>query len=250
MQPALAHEFWIEPERFQLAPDENLVARFKNGENFEGINLGFFEHRSKRFDLVSGGDVQPLMPRAGDIPVLDMAMPEPGLIIVAHETEASTIRYSDWADFQAFANHKGFPDIRTRHLERDLPETGFSELYTRHAKALVRVGDGSGSDRALDHETEFVALTNPYTEDLSAGFQLQLFYRGAPRADAQVEIFERTPEGEVRVSITRTDAEGRATVPVQPGHAYLLDAVVLRPGPEGAEHAWETLWASLTFEVP
>ena len=81
---------------------------------------------------------------------------------------------------------------------------------------------------------------------------VQVFYQGQPRANAQVELFDRAPDGTVTATTTRTDGQGRAFLSVQPGHMYLADHVVMRERdpaePEGA--AWESLWASLSFEVP
>ena len=83
---------------------------------------------------------------------------------------------------------------------------------------------------------------------------MRLLYQGGPRADAQIEIFERDARGAVTITTLRTDSAGEARIPVKPGHDYLLDAVVLRePAPDlAAEHdaVWETLWAALTFGVP
>ncbi len=56
------------------------------------------------------------------------------------------------------------------------------------------------------------------------------------------------------ITTVRTDKAGVAVVPVLAGHAYMLDAVVLRePDARLTEQigaAWETLWANLTFGVP
>lgn len=248
--PVSAHEFWIAPEPYQVAVGETFTAQFKNGENFEGINLGFFDRRSERFDYTLDGETRALSPRIGNIPVLDMQAPAEGLMVIAHETTPSSVTYKEWTKFQSFAEHKDFPDIRTRHLARDLPEEGFSESYTRHVKALIGVGSSEGSDSVLGLETEFVALANPYTDDLTDGFPVQLLYQGAPRADAQIEVFARDAAGAVSVSLYRTDDEGRARIPVNSGSEYLLDAVVLRESPQDAKDVWETLWAALTFRVP
>lgn len=248
--PLFAHEFWIAPEKYQLSQGDTLIAQFKNGENFKGINLGFFERRSERFEWIIGDRTEPLSPRQGNIPVLDMVVPEDGLMVIAHETTASKITYRTWDEFQAFADHKDFPDIRERHVARGLPEDGFVESYTRHAKALVGLGSATGADRALGLETEFVALANPYAAPMSETFPVQLFYQGQPRADAQIEIFDRATDGTVTVTLARTDSEGRASIPIQAGHEYLLDAVVLRESPEGSDTAWDTLWAALTFQIP
>ena len=99
-------------------------------------------------------------------------------------------------------------------------------------------------------ETEFIALSNPYTDDLTQGMAVQILYQGAPRADAQIEIFDRAPDDEVTITTLQTDAEGRASIPVKPGHSYLLDAVVLREAPKGGDAVWQTLWAAITFSVP
>ena len=74
----------------------------------------------------------------------------------------------------------------------------------------------------------------------------------APRAAAQVELFEKTEDGKVQITFHRTDETGHVRVPVQRGRRYLADAVVMRPldaaTSDGA--VWESLWASLTFAVP
>ena len=126
---------------------------------------------------------------------------------------------------------------------------GFTERYSRHAKSLIAVGSGAGSDRESGLETEFVALENPYTFKGDT-LPVQLFYQQKPRAAAQVEIFERAPDDSVSITLTQTDTEGRADIPVKPGHTYLLDAVVLRPSDPETGAIWETLWAALTFAVP
>ncbi len=99
-------------------------------------------------------------------------------------------------------------------------------------------------------ETEFVALANPYTADMDLGLPVQLLYQDAPRPGAQVEVFDRAPDGTVRVTTAQTDAKGIALIPVSPGHEYLLDAVFLRPAPDLDEAVWESHWASITFKIP
>jgi hypothetical protein len=81
---------------------------------------------------------------------------------------------------------------------------------------------------------------------------LQVFYDRKPRADVQIELFERAPDGSVAITTHRTDADGRAVVPVRPGHTYLADAVAMRPldGSKGNGAVWHSDWAALTFAVP
>ena len=251
---ASAHEFWIEPEKFQVESGAPLVADLRNGQNFSGSSMGYFTKRIARFELIQGADITAVEGRMGDVPALQTTAPGDGLLVILHQTAPTRLTYATWDKFQAFADHKDFPDIHARHQARGLPEEGFSEIYTRFVKALVAVGSGAGADKNQGMETEFVALANPYTDDLAQGLPVQLFYKGLPRGDAQVEVFERDADGLVKIILLRTDAEGRTRIPVAPGHSYLLDAVVLRPAPqgdaEGDTAAWESLWAGLSFAVP
>ncbi|WP_272004366.1 DUF4198 domain-containing protein [Roseovarius sp. ZX-A-9] len=251
---AVAHEFWIEPQEFQVETGAPLTASLRNGQHFEGITLAYFDRRIIRFDWRMGGNVTPVTGRAGDNPALNLAAPEAGLMVLTYQSTASEVRYKTWEKFAQFAEHKSFADIQARHRARDLPDADFTEVYTRYAKSLIAIGAGMGADRATGLEIEIVALQNPYTRSETGPLPVQVLYQDAPRADAQVEIFERAPDGTVVVTTIRTDDAGIAQIPVRPGHAYLLDNVVLRvPAPAVAEAhgaVWETLWASLTFAVP
>ena len=247
--PAFGHEFWIEPHSYQVTPGEPVSADLVNGQSFKGARLPYFETRTARFELVAGGETRIHEGRMGDLPALAGINAPSGLLTVIHETRPETLVYKTWEKFEAFAQHKDFADIRARHAERGLPFEDFTERYTRHAKALIAVGDGAGADRALGLETEFVAEKNPYTM-ASDVLPVRLLYQGQPRADAQIEVFERAPGGEVTVFLLRSDLGGGADIPVKPGHEYLLDAVVLRPADPDSGAVWESLWAALTFAVP
>lgn len=251
---ARSHELWIEPRDFQVEAGETLEADLRNGEEFRGVSLAFFDNRSTRFELVLGEQTHPVTGRMGDTPAIAMPVEGEGLLVILHESTPSRLTYQKWDKFLAFAEHKDFPEAAVVHEAEGWPREGFRERYTRHAKALVAVGSGAGEDRAFGMDTEFVARTNPYEADFAGTMVVDLFYRGQPRADAQVEVFDRAADGTVSVSLYRTDAAGRAAVPVTPGHDYLFDAVVLRKAPPAPDTpgapVWETLWAALTFHVP
>ncbi|NRB34525.1 MAG: DUF4198 domain-containing protein [Rhodobacteraceae bacterium] len=246
---AIGHEFWLDPAAYQVEKGERVQVSMRNGEAFEGFELAYFSTRSTRFDQVMGDGLEAIEARPGDLPAFDRVVDQSGLLILAHETAAASITYKEWEKFAAFAKHKDFPDITARHEARGLARDGFSESYTRHVKTLVGVGDARGADRALGLRTEFVALANPYTDDLTA-LPVQLLLDGAPRVDAQVEIFDRAPDGTVTITLQRTDDDGQTTIPVTQGHSYLLDAVVLAEASEEDKAVWSTFWAALTFAIP
>jgi uncharacterized GH25 family protein len=250
--PLGAHEFWIEPESFVIAPEEPVVAALHVGSELKGATYSYNPMNFTRFDIVTDAGVETVEGRAGDLPALNMVPEGSGLATVVHVTRDYSLTYREWEKFTAFCEHKDFTWAVDRHLERGLGQDLVYERYSRHAKSLVALGDGAGADREVGLLTEIVALANPYTDDLSGGFPVRVLYEGAPRADVQVELFERDSAGEVSIRLYRTDAEGRAVVDVTPGHFYLVDAVVMRElePVEEKDPAWESLWASLTFQVP
>lgn len=250
---AVAHELWLEPLDYQVDIGGQLQVQIKNGQDFAGTTLPFIDRRFRHFIVYNDGRGVKVTGRNGDVPALNMAASREGLNIVAYQSTAADISYENWEKFQKFVDHKDFGDVRPLHDARGLPDAGFTESYTRYSKSLVGVGGGAGADVRIGLETELVALTNPYTDDLSDGFKVQLFYGQDQRIDEQVEVFAMAPDGTVDVSYVRTNGDGVATVPVQSGTTYQLDAVVLRDatGQAAADGAvYETLWANLTFHAP
>jgi len=252
--PAGAHEFWIEPLAYQVGSDDNLTAHIVNGQDFEGVKLPFVPRRFAHFVAFSGSTINNVDSRTGDSPALDQAPVAEGLNVVAYQARNAEVTYETWEKFQKFLDHKDLGDQRAAHDARGFPAEGFKEIYSRYSKTLIGVGSGAGADKRLGLDTEIVALTNPYTDDLTGGMRVQVFYKTDVRAGEQVEVFEKAPNDSVVIFTVRTDSAGIATVPVKSGHEYMLDAVVLRePAPQLAADtgaAWETLWANMTFMAP
>lgn len=251
---AMAHEFWIEPTQYQIAKNTVLEAYLRNGENFKGSTIAYIKAKTARFDVITEALTDKVAARSGDNPALKTQSLQPGLNVVVHQSSASVVSYTKWEKFQRFADHKDFPNILARHRARSLPESQFKEAYTRYSKSLIAVAGGTGNDTKTGLEIELVALQNPYTEDLAEGLQVVGYYQNRIRTNAQIELFEKSPSGEVNITLHRTNDQGVAVLPVKPAHSYLVDMVVLRePSDKLAKKkkvVWETLWASLTFAVP
>ncbi len=252
--PVSAHEFWIEPLAYQIEPEVNMTAHIVNGQDFEGIELPFVPQRFVHFLAAADGQIVNVESRTGDTPAVNQPSVATGLNVLAVQARNATVDYENWEKFQKFLDHKDLGDVKANHEERGHPVENFKEVYSRYSKTLIGVGDAAGADTRLGLTTEIVALANPYTDDLSGGMRVQVFYNNDARADEQVEVFEKSADDSVTIFTVRTDADGIATVPVKSGHSYMLDAVVLRePGAQLAADtgaAWETLWANMTFMAP
>ena len=252
--PAEAHEFWIEARDYTIAPGEPVVADIKVGQELKGNTYAFNPRRHRRFGIVTESGETEVGSRIGDKPAVSQPVEEEGLAIVVHETTDTELTYKDRGTFETFVTYEGLDGALERHAERGLPDDGFKELYSRAAKALVKVGEGGGTDRALGLPIEVVVEGDPYASPLPEVLPVRVIYGGEPMAGAQLNVFHRPVDGdEGTLEPLRLDAEGRVEVPVAPDRVYLLNVVKLRePSAEKAGETgavWESLWGSTTFST-
>jgi hypothetical protein len=248
-----AHEFWIDPEKFQVDSGSDIVADIRVGQNFQGSAFAYVPRQFRLFEIAQEGARVPVEGRVGDRPAMTQSAGD-GLAVILHATTDNRLTYDSLKKFENFVRHKDAAWTLDDHAAQGYPSESFVEVYSRYAKSLVAVGDGMGADREYGLETEIIALNNPYLSLETSEIDIRLMYKGAPRPNAQVEVFEKDSAGDVIISYVRTDDAGVASVPVVPGMTYMLDAVVLRT-PSAAIAAetgavWESLWANLTFAVP
>ncbi len=249
-----AHEFWIDPVDYAIAPGGRIEADIRVGERFEGNVYSYLPRNFRLADAIAAGARKPLDGRLGDRPALVVPDAPEGLVTLLYASTDSRLTWDSYDLFAAFVREKAADWVLAAHDARGHPRDGVTETYSRYAKSLVAVGDGAGADADRGLTTEIVALANPYTDDVTGGLPVRVLYQQRPRPGAQVEIFALGDDGIVDVTTVTTDDDGDALISVAPGTEYLLDAVVFRapdPAESGAaETMWETLWASLTFRTP
>lgn len=251
---AQAHEFWIEPQRFEIEPSQDLVADLRVGEYFKGNSQTYLPAKFVLFKVIDPAGTRPVKGRLGDTPAVDIPARGSGLHVIVYQSTPSSVTYDDLDDFASFARKQGLGWAVDAHRRRGLDTTDIKEGYTRYARTLVRVGDGAGQDRPVGMPLELVAVTNPYTADENEDITVRLLWRGEGHANAQVTVFRKHSDCRTSRVTLRTDAEGRAVVPRGRGGRLLVNAVQLtEPGerlPDRMGAAWESLWASLTFGLP
>jgi uncharacterized GH25 family protein len=245
---ATAHEFWIEPERYRLEAGDLLTADLKFGQQFKGEVYPYFRSKFLSYRLTNAGEARDVEAAEGDSPSLRLEA-EPGLNIVTYHSIAESLTHEDWSVFAAYVDREGLDGILETHETRGLPPVGFTERYTRCAKSLVQVGSArpADEDRPIGMPLELVALKNPYADPALYEVPVLLLWQGRPIADVQIMIFQHN--GTVTESRTRTGADGRASIPLQGGGTFLLNAVHMEAAAPQSGAEWESHWASLTFST-
>jgi hypothetical protein len=247
-----AHEFWIDPGNYTIEVGSVLSGNLRVGEDFVGSSMSYLPRNFETFVVINGSETRVVEGRLGDIPALNLADMAEGLAVVVHQTGVSDLTWSEWERFLNFAIHKDLGDVTAMHEARGLSQEDVREDYIRYAKSMVAVGDGEGADARFGMRAELVALDNPYGGEVGDTIAMELWYDDALQPDYQVELFAQDAEGNVEITLHRTDADGVVSLPVMPGLTYMADAVFLEEvEPEAAGDAiWVTHWANMTFAVP
>jgi uncharacterized GH25 family protein len=246
---ARAHDFWIEPSEFRPVPGALVGLRLRVGEHFRGDPLPHDPSRVKEFVVVTEAGSQPIVGRPGAEPAGAVAIVQAGIAVVGYRSLPQRVELAA-VDFERYLGMEGLEAvIRTRAARGQSAASG-REIYSRAAKALLAVGDGrpgAGHDRVLGFTLELIPERSPYALGVGDALPVVLRYEGKPLAGALVMALHGSGE---KVASIRSDAAGRVRVPLSRGGAWLVKAVHMVPAPAGTDADWESIWASLTFELP
>lgn len=253
--PARAHDFWIAPSGFRPAAGERVSVELEVGQRFEGDAVPRNPEKIEAFFAVDArGSRIPVEGIDGSSPAGFLRARTAGLAWIGYRSRTTPIEQNG-AKFEAYLREEGLDGIalaRERARTSGLPG---KEIYSRCAKALIRVGDGGGDDgfdRILGLPLEIVAEASPFSPSVpgapGASLPVRVLYEGRPLEGALVGCMSKAdPAGEVRA---RTDPEGRARFALGSSGACLVRVVHMVPAPRDSGADWESFWASLVFERP
>lgn len=247
-RPLAAHDFWIEPSRYAAAAGEPLALRLRVGEAFAGeamprdpAHLARFTAVGREVELaVSGVD--------GGEPAGFLVAPA-GAYVVVYGSQPGELRL-EAARFARYLVEEGLEGILLERERRGEVGEPVRERFSRCAKALVRLGgdegDGAVFARPVGLALELVPEADPTRPAGGGELAFRLLHGGEPLAGARVAAVS----GRVPARVTaRTDAAGRVSLPIAEPGPWLVTAVHMVPAAADSGADWESLWASLTFEL-
>ncbi|MGH8203784.1 MAG: DUF4198 domain-containing protein, partial [Steroidobacteraceae bacterium] len=245
---AAAHEFWAEPTRFVLATGGAIGVRLCLGDGFEGTSLPRNPARIERFVATGPTGELPVVGLDGADPAGVVRLSATGGYVVAYGSDRAFTEIPE-AEFERYAREKGLKRIVAARGAVPARAGKVREAYSRHAKALVRVGaeDVGAFDRPMGLGLELVAESLPESAAGAVPSSFRLLYEGEPLAGALVTA---TKPGTAEPGLAaRTGVDGRVGFHLRSPGMWRLAAVHLVVPPRKLDADWESLWASLTFEL-
>ena len=247
--PAFAHDFWIEPTSFRPDVGSTVGFALRVGEAFRGDTVPRNPESIEKFVAVSLAGEKAVEGISGRDPAGIARISVPGWVVVGYRSKPKSIELAA-AKFEQYLEEEGLEKIIETRAARGDSQKPSSEIYSRCAKTLLDAnGAGeSGYERVLGLRLELVLEKSPKSLGQRRSMPLRLLFEGKPLAGALVVAINRE-NPEKRVS-ARSNSSGRVTFDLTPAGVWLVKAVHMVPAPPSSAADWESLWASLTFEIP
>lgn len=242
-----AHDLWIEPSSYRPARGEVVAVRLRVGREFLGDSVPA-DAASITLFLLRGPRTQaPIDFQAGAEPAGRTRVDGPGLYVIGYGSLPSPLS-EDARAFNAFLREEGREDLVAEREQRGAASDRGRQMYSRCAKALVSVEGRAAPrhDRRLGCRLELVAGRDPYARGAGQALPVQLLFEGRPLAGALVTAISK--DGPHSALKARTNARGQARFTLPGPGPWLVRTVHVLPASRPPAD-WETLWASLTFDL-
>ncbi len=251
---AAAHDFWIQPAAYWLAPGGTTAMSILVGHGPAREKSLIGADRITRFesDGPTGRTDRRAELRLGSAAEdTQMHFQKSGEYLLALETnqtqsELPGLRFTDYIKAEGLA-----PAIEMRKRTRTTDAPG-REVYSRRAKALIQVGDPSAQSvatRRLGLSLEIVPEVDPYSPSAGEDLPVRIYYEGRPLVGALVKLnnldFDARP-----IATHLTDQAGRAFFRVPHIGNWQLNVIWTKPIKGDAKADFETTFSSLTFGFP
>jgi uncharacterized GH25 family protein len=249
---ASAHDFWIEPGDFRPKAGAKVPLKLYVGQDFKGDSVIYLPELFERYAAIGPDGENRIAGTPGDDPAGRFTAGKTGVIVVAYRGTVTDVTFDSRKEFESYLDKEGLERVRALpDYARLTAKPPIRENYSRCAKSLVAVGPidpKAPADRAVGLTLELVAERNPYTLARGEPLPVRLLHNGKPLAEALIIAFNKAePTKKIKV---RTDRDGRAALKLDRPGTWLVTSVHMFPASRFARAHWESLWASLTFELP
>jgi uncharacterized GH25 family protein len=257
-----AHDFWLIPDAFQIAPGEVLQVRGQTSSMFPASESAVAVDRIAEATVIDARGRATIgeITNAGTSLVLRHRPERIGQYVVTTMIHPRSVRESP-ESFQRYLVLEGAPEILAR-LEREggMPADSITRRYAKYAKVLVQVGQAGprAFSQVVGHPLEFLPLADPSSSRAGDTLRVQLLLHGRPLANAKVHAGSvlRQPgapldelAGTERHVDLHTDMNGVVHVAIDRAGLWNVRALYLEPAGPGSGADWETHWATIVFEI-
>lgn len=252
--PALAHEFWLEPQQYIFSRTDDINIRFKVGEAFTGENWTGNQEKVKELKLYYADIVDDLSDAIGDEngDSLQFSLHEEGTAMITFNNVNSFVQL-EAKEFNTYLAEEGLQssiDHRRKHNQTD--SVG-REFYQRSVKTIVQVG-ALKTDVFKKQTTlpvDIIPLSHPYKLVNGDTLKVKVLFKGEPLVNAKIRLWHKILTMVKDTSFTSNE-KGEISFPVKTTGEWMLSCVTMEKVADDADNpsldtGWQSYWGSLTW---
>jgi len=254
MQAGKAHDFWVQPGDYWVAPGAQTSVTILVGHGPYRQRSLIPVRRIMRFEAVgprgTRKDLRPSLQLRGLRDDGRVAFREHGTYLLVLQTDARAysllpaIRFNDYLRAEGLTPALSFRE-RTHRTNAD-----GSEAYSRQAKTIMQVGAEPGppsrATRPLGLPLEIVPDVDPYAEPCPKKLPVHVLYRGRPLSGALVKLTNLEHDANP-IETHVTDEKGRAVFDAPQRGDWLLNVIWTEIAPASSDADFQTTFSSLSF---
>ena len=242
------HDFWISASKFRPVKGEPVDLTLLFGVEYEGTHVPRSNVRIEKFVILGPGGVEPIPGEFKADPAGRVTPASDGTYVVAYRSKRQSIEL-EAKKFEEYLKEEGLERVSEARVARKETDKAGREVFSRCAKTILSVGAVSkeGHDRVAGMRLEIVPETNPYTAAAGDDLAFRVVFEEKPLEGGLVVARSRS---EPKHTVTaRTDAKGRVTLKLDRAGEWMLKCVHMVPAAAETAMDWESLWASVTFDL-
>lgn len=256
MFAARGHDFWIEADRFQVAPGQPVQLNLHVGELLRSEEERPFGGDSlRRWQLVNaaGATDLRLTARPGLRPAPRVTLRQPGTHLLLQE-RGPLYLVLEPDKFEAYLLEEGLEAVRDERRRTGEAARPGRERYRRYLKAILHAGAAPGgaddlATRPQGQRFEIVPETCPARLKPGDRLAARVLFDGRPLAGVLVTLAQR-PAAAALIESARSDARGEVSFTVRERGLSLLRGVHMQRAEGTPDADWDSFWAACTFAVP
>lgn len=250
--PVAAHEFWMMPKPFAVAPRGETRLSLNVGQYFSGDVIAFSTQYVAALHHYAIGVSEDLLARVATTPTVGefpMRLERPGTHVFSYDSHPNRITLGG-EKFHAYLHDEGMDEIVNLREEAGAAATPARERYRRFVKTLVEVGGKNDATFSVRTGQRFEIL--PIDDPLAAGvgdpLRFALLFEQKPLANALIKAWHVRDAQTVMIR-TRTDDDGKFLLTLPYAGTWMLSVVHMIPATDSTQDDWDSMWGNLTFSL-
>jgi uncharacterized GH25 family protein len=245
---ALAHDTWLIPHQFNLAPKSTVTLDMTSGMEFPKLDVGPKPERVQSAKCRLAGKTFDITTRTAAPNSLQFKteLADVGIATIWVKLPARAIELKP-EQVKEYLDEVDAPEALRREWA-DMKPQRWRESYTKHPKTFARVGEPM-SDRSWAEPAgmflEIVPEKDPTLLKVGDDFPVRVLKDGKAFGGFSLNAVSA---GQTKGETRKTDAEGRAKFRVGTAGRWLLRGTDIRKSTQ-PETDWESDFVTLTFEV-